>query len=383
MRLIILGLVLAAGAAWADTPSIPSSVAQPATEAPAPPPLSVWLTAAGGGMIHLQSGLVCPVELAGHRLRRAELFDHFGLDVGCDYGAPGSTITVYLTRRTAPATLEGAMDEARREFLAMGASRHPSLLSETVEADGDTSWRKAVYATDNHLRDGIWISDLHGWTFELRTTWREDLEAQGLADVKAITAKVAAEAGAHLALCARSKPPIRDGAGVKNAKDAADEAMSSSIIAGALLASAAQGEGNDHSDPPAKWCVEAPMERSGHDLLFWRSVEPDGSDARGDRITMMTQGAPPTLTLEPDSMADLIRNNGKPRDGGKAAAAPPARWIATLPSGDQTMIFGLFDGRPGPDAVADLFESILEGKAKALGGYGAKDKAIVISMPGS
>ena len=76
----------------------------------------------------------------------------------------------------------------------------------------------------------------------------------------------------------------------------------------------------------------------------------------------------------PPSLADLIESAAK-------GTNKPLRWVATLRNGDQTLIFGYFDGRPSPDAAADLFAAIIAGKAKPVGSYGAKGKNITITMP--
>ena len=83
---------------------------------------------------------------------RVVVFDQYGLDVGCNYKAGASDITVYLTRRAG--ALGDVMADAKRGLLQVGASRHPALVSDTREAAAGLTWLTAIYAEDGDRAAG-------------------------------------------------------------------------------------------------------------------------------------------------------------------------------------------------------------------------------------
>jgi hypothetical protein len=364
-RWIVIACLLAAGAALADATQAPAPPGQPP-----PPPLSVFQPSdAAGSWRHLQSGLICPARMGAYLRTRVVVFDQYGLDVGCNYKAGASDITVYLTRRAG--ALGDVMADAKRGLLQVGASRHPALVSDTREAAAGLTWLTAIYAEDGDLHSGIWIADLSGWTLEYRATYAATSEADVFADIDRFTAEVQASAAPRLALCARSAPPPRGAAMITDRKDLEQSSMMTSILGGAALAAAHQGKGKAGLE--FTWCPEAPIAKGDVRFLFWRAVNPDGADARFDRLTAMTQGEPPTLALDPDEMAGLVAANS-------GHGAKTIRWTAAVRTGDHVSIFAYFDGRPDADAAADLLADILAGKVKPVGGYGANGKNITIEM---
>jgi len=367
MRLLVLALLFGASVAMADVPatSDPSAASQPL-------PLSIWIADNSGGLQHLQSGLTCPVTVGGYRRGRIGLYNAFGLDVSCDYVAGTTLITLYLARRTSSG-VDADMAEAKRELLEMGAAHHPQVLSESRSAESGLDWVKALYAEDGGLHSGIWIADLDGWTLEYRATYAAADDAQIVADLKLMTAMVQSSAGARLALCSKSPPPKRGAAVITDKQEIEQSSMMTSLLGGGGAAAVQQGK--ESPEAPVIWCVEDAIKKAGHAMTFWRGVEPDGSDAGLDQISLATMETPPTLVVQEDRMANLISDLAM--KGNK-----PPRWVASLHTGDQVLIFAYFNGRPASDAVSDLFVSILTHEAKALGGYSVHGKTVTINVPG-
>jgi len=364
MRWLAMGMLLVAGSARADV--------RPPAAPPAPaPPVSVFRGHQAGTLEHLQSGLVCPARIGEYRRIEATVFDKFGLDVSCGYHTGTVVITLYLTRRTGTG-VDAALAEAKRELLQFGADRHPQSISELRSTNGGRDWVTVLYGEDGDIHSAIWLADLDGWTLEYRATYPAVDETRVTADIAKITAIVEESAGARLALCSASPPPARRALPILDRRNLQQSSMMTSILGGAVLAEARDGKAT--ATAPLMWCLEGPILKNNHHMLFWRAVDPKGTDARSDRITLATDGPPPTLDIAPDSLASLVEGLAKASD-------KPPRWIATLRQGDETLIFGYFDGRPSSDSVADLFENILAGKAKPAGGFGAEGKNITIVVP--
>jgi hypothetical protein len=360
---IALGVLIAAclaTRALADVPASPPAQDQT-------PPLSVWRLSEDGDAVHLQSGLACPAVFRGYKRSDLHFYDGFGLDVSCNYAAPGVDLTVYVTRRSGTADVDAAMAEARREFLEAHSDLHPQLISDAKTPDGAVAWRVALYG-DDVGRDGIWIADLHGWTLEYRITYRLDVAGQAPADIAAMTQLVARSAGAHLDLCAKSPPPARPGVAIRDAKAGSNTALMSAIV-GASASAAADGKA-EAAPKPVTWCVEQPVHGKA-DLLFWRGVYDDGADAEIDRLTVMTRERPRELVVASDPTSALIQTE---------LGRPPS-WAASLAEADQTQFYGYFTGRPSAEALSALFQDILAGTAHPLSAYSAKSRSITIDVP--
>ncbi|HEY3812087.1 MAG TPA: hypothetical protein VGL66_02595 [Caulobacteraceae bacterium] len=374
----LFGLVLslAATAALADTPPNAASPSQ-AAQAPQTPPLSIWVPEKDGYR-HLQSGLVCPASLEGYQRTDASIFDNYGLDVGCNYSGHGRGVTLYLTRR-AGSGIDAAMTEAKRELAQLGADRHPQLISDkTVSANG-LNWMVSLYGEDGGAHSSIWIADLGGWTLEFRATYPAADEDATVADLATMADAAKASAGPTLDACAKSQTPERRGSLITDQKSNASAAMMTSLLGGGAMAAADDPKTKDAvKEEPLFWCPEAPLQSGRNGMLFWRAVKADGSDGRSDRISLMTQDEPPVMVIAADSLADLINAVEKKKSDIKE---PDLHWSATLTTKKQVLIFGYFNDRPSPDHVVELFDQVLSGKAKALGGYSVDGKNITISMP--
>ena len=366
MRALAVILLFAANAAWADVPTLP-----PAAPGMPPPPASVWRPLEGGAVENLQSGLACPSSVDAFQRTRIELFDGFGFDVGCNYSSDAAVITVYLTRRGS-GDLAAAMDEAKREFLQGRASQHPKPVSEVHLTLNGVAWDKALYVDDGDQGDEIWIADLDGWTYEHRVTY----PAAEAAVTQSVLAKIMraseASAGSKLSSCAKSAPAQRTGARIVDAKVVSDAAMMTSLMGSAAIAAANEHPETAKSSMPTIWCVEQAAKRDGRGYLFWRGVFADGADAGSDQVSLLTIQSPPIMDISADEMANLVRKSAH------TDAAPT--WVATTNHGGKIAIYGYFQGRPGADAAIDLFNDVLEGKAKPIGGYSVDGKTINISV---
>jgi hypothetical protein len=367
-RLPLLCLLLAPSWVFADAPATPPAAPRE------PLPQSVWRVGSGDGLEHLQSGLVCPSTVGRYHRLSARIYDNFGLDVSCGYGAGTTIVTLYVTRRT-DGDLAAAMAEAKREFLQVGAARNPRLVSETSSASAGVEWTTALYAVDGGFNSSIWIADLSGWTLELRITNIVADEARIASDAGLFSTAAKQSAGVRLAMCAAQAAPRRDGKGIADSKNLEESVLISSLVGAAAIDEAAKGKAKPAPADPGVWCVEAPQSRGDQRFLAWRGVG-EGPAGGVDRFTAMTVGPPAALTIAPDDMANLIRAESR-----KKGAAPAPRWIASTGGENNYVIWGYFDGRPPLDTGADLFGAILSGAAKPLGGYDVKGKNINITVP--
>ena len=371
MRIAAVGLWLfvLAGPALADAPA----ATKPQATAPAPP-VGVWRGGQDGEYVHVQSGLRCPSVIDDHRRRQVELFDKIGLDVGCDYPGPTSSVTYYLTRRQGGGVPE-AMAEAKRELISRNAARHPQLASDTHYLDAGRDWVVATYSTDNELADGIWMTDVGGWTLEYRVTYRAADQSKIADWVKGLAAGAIKDVGPRLDICARAPVADRNGRLNTNEGSVASAAMMISILNGAALT--AKPDKAKPEDAPYR-CAEQGAVLDGIPMLFWRTIRRDGTDAMTDGVTVETASEPVTMSVS-SGVAGLLAALGD-KDG-KAGADKPAQWSATVDNKGVFLIFGVFEGRPAINDMGDLFAAALKGKIKAVGSYSASGNNITISAP--
>ena len=364
MRILALGLLLAAGSAAADTPSSPAS------------PPGVWRETVVGELDNPQSGLRCPFRIGDYYRNATVVFDHYGLDVGCDYRRRGSAITLYLTRR-AGTGLDAALATSESEILKFGAERHPKPLGRTRMTVAGLNWTTAAFDEDGGLRSSIWLADLNGWTLEYRSTYAVAEEARVRADLEQMSVRVEASAGARLALCAKAPSPRRSGALITETDVIDSATLSTSLAGGDAMAAVLSGKAKPK--PAPVWCADAPAEQGGFHLMVWRAVDAtSGADAQADQVTIIdaTTRPAPVMQVVPDTLKDVAT------DANGAVDGRLPRWVATIANADHVMILGYFYGRPSAEAVSKLYRDILSGKAKALGSYSASGKDITIAMPG-
>jgi len=365
---VILAACLAAGAAFADTPDIGRPGAAP-KPIPAPNyPQSVWRVT-GGTAEHLQSGLVCSHDVYTFRAVSVQTFDRYGLDVSCGYTDGGAgALTVYLTRVAPDLDLGAIFASAKGALTKAGAAKHPVLAGEDRPADGGLAWMRATYAEDAGVRTSVWMARLApDWLVQYRATYPAEHEGPAFAALSRITRQVEASAGARLKLCAAVAPPARTGVRITDAEELRAQAMAASLADGAAPGQA-EGAGKPVDMPPAAWCLEGPASANAIPMLFWRGVRADGSDARVDRVTVMTTGPAPELDIGFDSVTYL-------GPAGPAGGALTRQlWTAASHQVGQTWIYGYFNGRPGPAAAGAFFADVLQRRARALGGYQADSR---------
>ena len=372
-----LAAALAAGAAHADTPGLSRPGAAIPAKPPSSAPASVWVIDDDQSAEHLESGLLCRRAVDDYRRIELHVYDPYGFDVSCNFGAPGTLLTLYVTRVQPGFDAAGNYASAKEAIVKASPQRHPMLLTEDKPGTGGFAWSRAIYVEDNDAHTALWLTMLApDWAFEFRATYPASQE--GLVNV-ALTNLVrgaAATAGARIKLCAAAPKPPRWGQAVKDAGVSRDEALMSSLLGGAVAAGADKDK--SPTDPASVvWCPETTAQKNGIPLLFWRGVTAAGADAGVDRVTAMTIGPPPELDIALDGLANLVEAEA----GRKKGALAPERWTASTHHGTETIIYGYFDGRPDPDAVTSLFADILRGKLKPIGGYDADGGNITIRMP--
>jgi hypothetical protein len=373
MRAMILGLLLAAGAASAEPTAPPSGPAAPSSSATATArevarvPRSVWSSGADDLQISPQSGLQCPAQLGGYRRSDVHAYDGAGLDIHCNYLAAGREITVYMTRLNG-ADLRAVYDGAKASLLKVGDRAHPRLLDEGERRDEGFTWMMALYGEDDDVHSSLWMAQMDGWMVQYRATYRGEDDAHMAAELSAFSRQVRASAGAHLDLCAKSTAETGKGRRVAG-KDASADAMMSGILMAGAQAAVEDGKGKPVAPPT--WCFDRVLDVGPHGFVEWRAVNADGGDGRAMHITPMTIGDPPVLEIALDPLAALI----------DAETGKSPRWTATMNRGSKTWVFAFYDGRPDPADAARLMDDILAGKVHALSSYDVDGRAITLSLP--
>lgn len=353
MRAIVLAAALVAFPAAAQ--QLPPQNAQ-----------SIWRSEAGA-MEHLQSGLVCAERLGGMTRQAATTYHPFGLDVSCGWNLSNAAITVYLTYGLGT---DANFANAKQALAANAAFRGVQIVSDGHASQGGLDWRRAVYAVDG-MKSEVWVTDLHGWSLKYRVTYPDAAAADVASALEAVTAEVRRTAGPQLAACARSAVPVRKGR-AERAQQGKEAGMVSALMGG--VAAAAAQKAAPREAARIVYCPEEALMSGGKPFLFWRGVRLDGSDAQVDRLTAMTTGPPPVMTISRDELGGLIsaEMNRKP---------PTERWVATLQDAGRTSIFAHYAGRPSGKTVASLMTRIAGGKAQPLSSYSFDGKTVTIGVP--
>lgn len=368
MRALALMILLLAGSAKA-APAPPTQTATASADRAVPQ--SVWRLD-GVEAEHLQSGLRCPGMVEGWPRAGLTVYDGYGFDVSCGYNSPpnGAVVTLYLFKRVG-LDAAAAYEEAKAQFMEHGVLPNRRLLSESPVPLGGVAWRKAAYAGDGDMRSDIWMANLSDWLVEYRATYPAASETKVNVELEHLTRMTLESAGPRLALCARSGEPVRRGKPATRSRTGPDMAL-----VGALIGAGAASGANGKADPvaPVVHCVEGPVAGAAHPVLAWRGVNPDGSDAKTDRATLMTMGPPPKLDIALDETAGLIA-----AEISKAARSPEL-WKASIETAAGASIYGYFDGRPPTSVTAKLLLDILDNKAKPVSGYARDGENINITI---
>jgi hypothetical protein len=362
------GLVCAMAVQAAETPPSESAVQAPA-RTQQPVYKSIWRQDAEDNIVHLQSGLACDSALGEWHRTSVYAYKPSGLDVSCNYLDPQERfITMYLTRRE-NRTLSDDFAEARREFL----ETHPDAALHAPSSGVPDGFLAEFYLRDaGRTREGIWVRDLDGWTLEYRATWKDN-DAAMFDGISLLTRRAEETAGGQLSLCAKTPEPVRDGTAVMDKQEISNTLMMQSLLGGGA---ALAGEKPAADEKPLLWCAVGMVGPSDANLMLWRAILSDGTDAGSDKITPATVDEPPALMSETNPLADFVQasndTSNQPRK---------KRWAVTLTDGNQVWIFALYDGRPPADALGTLAFQVASDKLKPLGGYQIDGKNITINLP--
>jgi hypothetical protein len=361
--------------ALALVPALALADVQHDSVADTPIPQSIWRSEADGSSTHLQSEWRCAHDVNGFQKTRVIAYDQAGFDVSCNYvDRQHSVITVYLTRRVGR-TITDDFEEARRELVSFAPKA--SLLPDAQEKDIALAlpWQRIIFSEDSGaVHSGIWLADLNGWTLEFRATYETAAEQAVLDEMTTITRAAQETAGQHLAMCAKSQIPLRNGA-VVTSKDEIQSAMMMHTLIGAVgEGAAAERKTGENAPRRLIWCAEDLV--AGTPMLVWHAVFDDGADASADRVTTATLGEPPMLMSGPDELMKALKV-------GKEGNNSQPQWFVSLQNGKQTWFFAIYAGRPPAEALASMMKAILDRKAKAIGGYSTDGKNITINMPDS
>jgi hypothetical protein len=190
MRRIVLAAILAlATPAFAD--GIGVSADTKANNAAVinaiPDAKDVFLVQGDGGILHLQSGFVCPADFPHVHFVHALIFSRsssIGTDVGCDYarnandGNAVSKLTIFLVKADEGATLDAAFGRYKTEVLtaAPGATILPASLHMGDKQTGQdrTDYRAAGFAVpegNSQVHSELIVGIFKGWIIEVRATY--------------------------------------------------------------------------------------------------------------------------------------------------------------------------------------------------------------------
>ncbi len=369
-----LAALLFAGGALANAPAIDAT--KPDTSKPIPH--SIFVLDENGDATHVQSGWQCPASFGDYVGDDIHIYDAYGLDVSCDYrlGVQDAIVTLYLTKRTGgdiKADFAGAQGALVNRL--PGAALLPDAEQKTFASDRD--WLHALYASQGgRSRDGVWYAWYGDWEYEIRVSWSPDLTDQVLAKLAEMT-DAAKATGAHLARCAQSQIPARDGTPVTDGDKLGQLSLMSNISSAAAgLPDSKTGKAiPDLSIHPAEWCPEAGVQGIGDPVLLWHGLKADGSALPADRAMLMTYGDPPVLDIVADPLLGLMMA------GDKADGSAPPIFVATMTQGDQTTIYGFFNGRPDAATLGRIMSDYKNGTARVFGGYNKKSNQIEITLP--
>jgi hypothetical protein len=237
--------------------------------------------------------------------------------------------------------------------------------------ESDLSWQHLIYGEANSLtHSGVWVTDLDGWTLQVRATYAASDEAAVLQEMSALTALAEKSAGTQLAVCAKSSIPVRDGKPITDKNKIQSILIMRSLIGGAALAAKINTRKR-----PVMWCDEGLRGTKETPVFLWHAVFDDGSDGQMDKATPVSIEDPPELVSTSDALTTIVlASEKKDPIGGQ-------QWYLQLENGDHTRIFALYDGRVPADILVDTMAGIVNHTATAIGGYGAKGKTLTIDMP--
>lgn len=359
----------------------PALADAPATDKPDPNktiPRSIFAIDDLGNATHLQSQWQCPATFGDYRRDELHIYDAFGLDVSCDYrlGLQDAIVTLYLTKRSGgDLKADFEIDKAAIVKRVPDATALADAEQKTFPSDRD--WMHMIYAVHGgEGRDGVWLAWYGDWEYEIRVSWSAQLTDQVLATLAQMTDS-AKSVSAHLARCAQSQVPLRDGKMVTDT----DTLTQLSLMANIELAAAGLPDEKtgkvppDLSIHPDEWCAEGSVPDSDQPVLLWHGLKADGTSLAADRASLMTYGDPPVLEIVAEPTLNFILSLDKSDSSG------PIIFVASMTQGDQTTIYGFFEGRPDGPTLAKILSGYQNGTARAFSGYNKKSKQIQIVTP--
>src|SRR5688572_5467250 len=180
---------------------------------PDPVPESIWQRSDDGSGIHQQSGLRCPVRAGPFRLTGLVAIDGFGLDVACIYDrAAGDRITLYLTQAAPDHGFAAHLKVSLESIVMVDPEARPLPDDLPRFEPAPAAWLGGLFGYGARpLRNGVWLSDVSGWTLKFRATYDLDREQDIVAVMGELARTARASAAPHLAACAAAPVPERRG----------------------------------------------------------------------------------------------------------------------------------------------------------------------------
>lgn len=319
-----------------------------------------------GTATHLQSTLICPDAVNGFTRGKLIVYDRVGFDVSCGYTGRRGWITVYLTK-LGTTSLQAAFDDAEHQLLQHAPDAVPLPDADQKTFAGAENYLHLTYSEKNgSLWSGIWMADFSGWMFEFRASYAPGAEAEMFDEMAELTRRAADTAASHLALCAKSSVPERDGVALTDEQDIASVGMAVGVAA---LAGEGEAKDGPKIEKPGVWCAERPIEGFKAPLLLWHAVSAEGKTQSYDQVTLSSYGASPVLqagTGTAGLIYDEIKSDGK------------THYVVTLEDGDDVLVFSIWAGRPGVEVLGHLMQDFLDGPVRILAKVNTKTKSITI-----
>ena len=161
-------------------------------QTPAP---GIWVARDTGDLQHIQSGAVCPANLAGVDRAKTYEIQEDGTDVACSYSGTGTVVTLYFY--ISGETLQTAFDSS---FAAMAEKIPDAAEAQSgLAADGVLAGALTSIGTDGQkVRSSVAVAEAEGWTLKARITAVEtvadDVDASVRAALLAQRARIRASA---------------------------------------------------------------------------------------------------------------------------------------------------------------------------------------------
>jgi len=368
-HLVFLAALACAGAGLADTPA----AIEPDDDKPIP--RSIFLVDDKGDATHLETGWICPAVFGDYRRANLHNYNAYGLDVPCGYASTDSTITLYLTKNSG-GDLKGEFESAKDALVHRATDAAPLADADQTTFPSDRDWLHAIYSSHNGaMRDGVWYAWYGDWEFEIRATYPAQSTAAMFAMLAQMT-QAARATGDHLARCAKSATPLRDGALVTDKDRLMQLSVLGSIMSMAQLASDPKADPASHKVAtlaPAEWCAEAAVPNVEAPVLMLHALDANGAGLPLDRAMLMTYEDAPVLESAADPEIALVLSEMH-KNG-------PPLYVVSRKNGDTFIVHRFYDGRPDGAALAQIFADLQAGKARVYMSFDPKTKNVNIVMP--